>query len=764
MILSKRYFAIPLFVAAAMGIISGRSIDTPVVLYAFFGLSLFSLFLLFLLRARKQFAVLCVFFSLFSLYAYAQMQSIAVEERQVSVLGRVYGALRQNSPQKTSFLLDKLVIDGQAVGGCAYCTVRNQELSGMEISDGAQLSFTGKLYHAKKANSKYAFDFFFYLRQKRIDYSITSIKEISVLNVGESYPFADTAFRIRERIFALFSQNMEENNAHIAAALLFSHKSGWKQEDRVLFSKLGVAHIFAVSGMHISLIAALLSCLLKRSRAGKLLRLTLSTIVLLLYAYICGFSPATQRALIMFVMMGLASLLFRPYQSILALPAAGVIVLAINPLELYSASFVFSFSAMCGIILIGERLRNWMTRKISVRFLRGEDLPRFAESAIALFSTSFAAQVGVLLPMIQTFGQINLSALLFNLFLIPYVAILAPLLLLALLLSWIPLLGAVLASLGNAMISFLLFALKASYFVLPLKLAALSMLGVVLLLFCVLILLKGIIKIPFQRRVLFCVLMIGIYSLQVLLSQNPNPVYTQLSVGRADCAVAEDGNYCIVIDTGETGYELVNYLKAKNRSIDALFISHFDLDHYGGIFALMENEIPIKKAYIPVGALQSGEQARVAVNILQDYGAEINMLKKGDVLEYGRIRMEPLYPLYDAVLPNRPTNDTSLAMMLHILGSRLLTVGDLGYPYEHYAAAKCDILKVGHHGSKTSTREAFTAQLGADVALLSTNQSKGFPHENVMQVLANNHMDVYDTGLSGDIVLEFLQQQYKVIK
>ncbi len=766
MILSGRYYIIYLFIASMLGVISGKNINAILPLIVVAVLSCLSFVILLLLRQSRSFALLCVVFSIFSLYTFQQSQVTVIEERQVNVEARVFGGIRQSNPMKTSFLVDQLFIDGESHAGKAYCTVWNRELNGIVLRDGACISFTAKRYSPRSSNSKYAFDFAFYLKQNHIDYSFTSVRNLNVLNESNSYPYADIPFRIREQIFNNFSKYMTESNADIASALLFSHKNDWESEDRTIFTKLGVAHIFAVSGMHISLMASILYFVLKKLKAGKILRFLCTALALGIYAYVCGFSPATQRALLMFLYMGLAGILFRPYHSIFALSFAGLIILAINPLTLYSASFIFSFSAMLGIILLAKRIRSFFLSRHFFKAIYSHRLKSFLRQVFSLLSISISAQIAVLLPSIYYYGQINLTSLLFNLLLIPYVAILAPVLLATLCLLWLPFVGAFFAAISNAMLSFMLQSLRVSYFVLPVQLPSINILSACVILLCIFLLLKGIVKYSFFKRLLCSLSLAILYGVYLFITNDNILTYTQLSVGRADCAVIEDEKNTFVIDTGESGYELVNYLKAKSRNITGLFISHFDWDHYGGVFALMEREIPIQTLYIPSGALQSRnkEEAQIAAKLLQDYGVEIIELKIGDSITSDHVSFQVFFPATDHVLENRPSNDGSLAMLIELKGTKLLTVGDLGYPYEQYAARSCDIVKIGHHGSKTSSSAEFIQSLSAKVALLSTNQSNGFPHEAVLQTLLENGLDIYNTGLHGDIVVQFSEQGYKVIK
>lgn len=741
---------------AILGIVTGYRMDQPVLLCI--GLCISLVFVIVYQYTQKQMGAVhaVLFFFLFAVYTFLRIQTPAIDGNAAQFQGTVYGAVR-TTEHRTKFVISNIQKEGQALQGKAYISVRNSVLGDMKLQNGMQISFVGKEYAPSRPNSKYAFDFFGYLKQQNIAHGIANIKNIQVLSKND---MGDRAYQVRQTLQAIFAEHMGKENAALASSLLFSHKSADAEELRELFQNLGIAHLFAVSGLHISILAGALFALLKRLSVPKVYRVVLTSVFMLAYAWLCGFSVATQRAFFMFVLLHGANLCKRPSQSLVALAWSAILILLINPFALFTAGFAFSFGAVLGILLIGKVFAKYISNFMWQHFR----YRHWVQQGIQAFSMVLGAQVGVLLPTMYYFGSISLLALPMNLLIIPIIAIVLPLLLLCTISAYIPFVNTVLFGIAKYSIQVLLYFLKLVPASINLSLPMLSNVQSMLLVIFLGLLLPGFVRTNKKiKGILLCVTVFA-FALHSALVHNPYPVYTQLSVGRADCAVLEDGNSTVVIDTGETGYELVNFLKSKNKSIDALYISHFDLDHYGGVEALLKNKIAIKKVYIPYGALyaENGEAAKACVEALQLKGVVVEEVGKGISHTYNRTTIEVLFPYTRQNTLQRKSNDTSLAMLLNIMDNRLLTMGDLPSNYELYAAQNCDIIKIAHHGSYTSTGAAFLHMVQPEVALISANGADGFPHPDVVQNLQNENLQIYNTANVGDIELCFKNKEYKV--
>lgn len=216
---------------------------------------------------------------------------------------------------------------------------------------------------------------------------------------------------VRGRVREVLFDSLDEETAPIAYAMLLGD-SGYMDEDVLQnFRYGGVAHIFAVSGLHIGIVYGLLSALLKKLRVNRWVRLFAAAAVLVFYAGVCGFSPSSVRALVMCLVVSLADAAGCAYDKLNSVSLAALAVLLVNPVYLFSVGFQLSLAAAAGIIVLGGHLLRLLAR---VRFL-----PKKLGSALAV---CFSAQVCTFPILLDCFGYASVLGLFLNLVFIPVIS------------------------------------------------------------------------------------------------------------------------------------------------------------------------------------------------------------------------------------------------------------------------------------------------------------------------------------------------------
>ena len=260
------------------------------------------------------------------------------------ITGFVYGEPKQRSDERLTFTLTDIRLDGERFSGRAYCSLFYGKEEPPELYDGAELRFPGRVYHPGGKSGAPRFDFRQWMLKNGIPFgiAISKEKEVEVRNTPESARPQDRAGRMRRRLNAALTRVMGEE-AGVASAMLFNHKEAMSEDETSAFRTVGIAHITAVSGLHVGILAAALLPLLRRFRAGRKARFVLLALFLLAYSWLTGFSAASLRASVMFLLGLLAQGWNRKPESLSLLGTAMIVVLLLRPLDANSAGFVLSF-------------------------------------------------------------------------------------------------------------------------------------------------------------------------------------------------------------------------------------------------------------------------------------------------------------------------------------------------------------------------------------------------------------------------------------
>ena len=406
-----------------------------------------------LMRGMGRSARAALFLCMLSLGAYWAGDALtpqAPAPGTYEITGYVSGGGTPRSDRRISFALCDIELDGVPVDGRAYCTYYyNDELP--TLFDGAELRFTGRVYEPDGKSGEPRFDFRLWMYQSGYRCGVAISRGLTILNTPDTAPIRDAAFRVREAFGAALRRTMGAD-ARIAMAMLFSDREGMTDEEDQAFRTLGIAHILAVSGLHVGLLGGMLMALLDRLRMRRAWQLPIVAVFLLDYCALTGFTASSIRAAVMLLLVLIARTLGRKPDPLTTLAAAMLVVLALNPLQAYAAGFILSFASVAGITLLFPVFRDALERVLPqpepVKYARRSRWRRFTDwlgrtlgRPAELIAISLSAQLGVLAPTAVFFNRLPLYGVFINLLVVPYTAILVAAFALALLLSPVPLLG-----------------------------------------------------------------------------------------------------------------------------------------------------------------------------------------------------------------------------------------------------------------------------------------------------------------------------------
>ena len=589
---------------------------------------------------------------------------------------------------------------------------------------------------------------------------------------GRADPLGEGLRELRIRASERLQQNCPAEVSAYLGALLLGDKQGLSEDFYARYRRNGLAHLLAISGLHTGFLGLALYRLLRRMGAGLWASALSAALFLGFYALLTGADTGVLRSGLMLGLGFLALCLGRSYDLRSAASLALFLLLLRSPLQLFQCGFQLSFLAVFAIGGPGQALvrRYAAKRKLLAALLQ----------SLTVFL--------VTLPVIAYwFFSLPPYGILLNLALIPMTGFMLFLGLLTLAAaSLVPPLAALPALFLECGLA-LQNALCALAECLPFHrlLIGRPRLWQLLLYSLFLCLCFGLLldKVPrrgkvsekqFRRALTFGAAFAAALSLLPLRSQVPR--IWLLDIGQGDAIVIEQGSRCITIDGGSTSRPdcgkriLEPFLMSRALgTVDAAFLTHADLDHTNGLSYLASkgSGILVKRVILNPAAETDAHYAKLMAALRENPETELFFMGAGDV--YGNFHC--LWPPREA-LPEE-VNEQSLILLFTANGKRCLFTGDAGQPSEEKllerlaaperaaeraALTDIDLLKVGHHGSRGASSDAFLALLSPDCALISCGRgnSYGHPHAEAMERLRRHAGQVHSTAKEGALSVELL--------
>jgi competence protein ComEC len=607
---------------------------------------------------------------------------------------------------------------------------------------------------------------------------------------------------------------LSTEDASMLAAIITGDRAWLQRRTRIGFERTGSFHLLVVSGLHLAIFAGIIFWLAQRIRLPRLWATLLTIAAALAYAVFTGFGQPVQRSFWMVTLYLLGRLLWRDKSALNATGFAALCLLAVNPLTLFDAGFqmtMLSVLAIAGIatpvaersfapylratqrlslIAIDSSLPPRIAQfRVSLRLLATHLTPltgkRFANSAPAasirfvlrvteLLLVSIVVEVVMSLPMAIYFHRITVLALPVNFLIIPFVGLLLPC---ALLTFATLLISAKLAAIPAAITAALLHWVVALIHVFAnLKAGDLRMPGSSTASIAVFVALLGLAIYAARLRRFAISACASILMSMAIVVVAPRSIQhkagvlevTAIDVGQGDSLllITPEGK-TLLIDAGgspfgpppglasfDIGEEVVSaYLWSRGiRRLDAVALTH--ADHIGGMPAVLANFRP-REVWIGNNPHSTAYDAFLAEAV--SAGAVIERHTAGEHFPFGSTDIEVLAPESSYRPGPIPTNNDSLVLRIQFGATSALLEGDAEAPSEermladNSSALHSDLLKVGHHGSRTSTTPKFLAAVIPSFAVISVGRRNfyGHPRIEVLNELQADHIRTYRTDALG---------------
>jgi len=490
----------------------------------------------------------------------------------------------------------------------------------------------------------------------------------------------------------------------------------------------GITHLFALSGLHVSMFSSIILFILKKIKLSEKLSYFIISLFLIFFAFIASFTPSIVRSVLFFILSSINNVYYLYIKPKYLLYIVFSILIFINPFYIYDTGFILSFCISFFILLFNEK------NKIN-------------NNLLSILVISILSTLSSLPIIINMSYEINILGFINNLFFIPYVTyIVFPLSIIVVFISK-------LSFILNFLIIIMEYISKVSSNIFNIKLIFPKMSLFLIIIYYVLLIL--IVK-KINLKKIFIIYLSFLY-FRCDFDKN-NYVYF-IDVGQGDSAlIVTKNNKSILIDTGGkvgSNYSLMKsnvipFFKSIGiRKLDYLFITHGDYDHAGYGIDLVNN-FNVKNRFTNKGKYNSLEK-------------KLNVKSFNN--SYIKIDNVEIYSLNSKIYNNE--NSDSLVLLVIIDNYKLLFMGDASINTEkdimnNYDIGDVFILKVGHHGSKTSSSEEFINSVNPKYSIISVGKNNKFGHPN-KEVLDNlSNSKIYRTDIDGSIMFKIKKDKLRI--
>ncbi len=559
----------------------------------------------------------------------------------------------------------------------------------------------------------------------------------------------------REKVAAIWD---DPRVSGFLTAELTGDKSAMDDGDYLAMQETGLAHLFAVSGLHCAFLVTLLALLISR-RQRLLCAVTIP--LLLFYMVMVGMSPSVVRACIMQIFLLIAPLFRRGSDPLTSLAAALLVILLCNPFAAASVSLQLSFSATLGMVLLSPRLYKLLTG-----WYKGKCRP--LRAALCFVAANLSATLSAVVftaPLTAWYFRIFvLVAPLSSLLAVPAAgwSFMAAFVTVLLGFVWLPL-ASLLGWISWALVRYILWIANgmmswryhAVYFTNP------YLVYWLLFLYAAFI---GCAATPDGKRKYLLASALSVLTLTAAIWVNRQDyqygVLTALTldVGQGESVILTSGGETALVDCGSSNsYKDPGGLAADTlhsmgvRKLSAVVVTHYHADHTNGLYEVLRR-IPVQTVYLPDIEDEYGVRERL-VSLAEEKGAQVTYVTKETADTLG----DTVLTIYPPVQSGGDLNELGLTALASAGDFDLLITGDMSGSTEKklvetYALPDIEVLVVSHHGSRYSSNIRFLKAVMPEAAVISVGDNNyGHPSEETLQRLLAVGADIWRTDQQGTI-------------
>ncbi|MGM0602120.1 MAG: DNA internalization-related competence protein ComEC/Rec2 [Bacillota bacterium] len=703
---------------------------------------------------KNQTKIIFIFFLIgFSLfifedYKYTGSDSIVsyADNRSHSVLAAV--KIPVSDLEGNFYYLKPKSIDGQIV---KYGLIKAPKKGLIEFDHNDIIHFKAELSLIEKQKNPGGFSYHKYMKRKGVYLETWELKDVKFLK--DRFSFLKIIINFKRKLIKIIKKLFPKNKFSFLLAIMLGEKAHLSFAQKELLQSTGAGHLLAISGLHIGIIILFLTRICFSIFSNKRNSLYFITSFSIIYIIVTGSSVSVIRASVLALLYLWADEFNREGDFLNLLGITLIINLLINPAALFTVSLQLSYTLVTALVILSKFLSVF--------------------NAAAAVKASAAAQLASFPITAFYFNKYHYIAFLTNIWVIPFIGLLLPISFFLMTISFFSFTAAkILVPPVNLGIDLLFFLLKIMNALQKKELIiAQPDFWKIIMYYLVLFLLPYIYRkriIPlnrkkFNRAKLIMPLIFVIFLLSFFINPDfdKNLEVVFLSVGQGDGIFIEfpEGKNMLV-DTGPPGsngrnanYNIIPFLNYRGiDKIDFLLITHFDSDHAGSAEFIIDRK--------KIGAVLIPEPLKnnQYYNLIKQKHSKILEVSETNSLQIGQVNLNFLNPPAETEAADK--NDNSVVFLLQYGRTKMLFTGDLSVEGERrlikkYKIGKINILKAGHHGSKTSTSAELLDTMAPDLAVISVGRNNyGHPSDEVIKKLQERNIRYVRTDRDGAVILE----------
>jgi len=624
------------------------------------------------------------------------------------------------------------------------------------IKYGDSLYIEGEFKQPEEARNYKGYNYKQYLKTKKIIGTVELEKAKILKSSNGSF-----IHNIQKYIKDTINGTLTDEEGNLLLAILLGDKDKLSEDIQESFKTSNLSHMLAVSGAHVSYIILGLTYVLQNSIIGKKNGKIVCIIFLLVFMAITNFTPSVTRACIMAVLTLFSGIIYRKSDVYTNISVAALITLIFNPYSLLDLGFQLSYGGTIGIIIFIKRIQEKKSNSKVINYIKQMAL------------VSIYANIIIIPIMMYHFNTVSFTFIISNIMASPILGIIVITGFLFIIASiTVKPLTRLIAIFIKPILSILIkisqicskLPFSNILVVTPYMFNVISYYAIIL--YCI----KS--KKNNKCKIIICLLivLILINFIIYIFPQKLRIFFIDVGQGDSTLIITPDIKTVLVDGGGSDSFDvgekvLLPYLLDRRiLKVDYVLISHFDTDHCGGILTIME-KVKVKNIIISEQAEHSENYERFK-KLMIHKKIRLIEVKKGDKIKIGRYsEFKILFPT-SRLLSENPLNNNSIVAQFNYNNFKMLFTGDIEKLAEQQilktekAEIRADILKVAHHGSKTSSIPEFIKAVRPKIALIGVgkNNTFGHPNQQTIKNLENIKCRIYRTDLQGEIIIKIDQK------